>query len=497
MMGKQDGQQELFAYNVNLDERVRETNPLRQIKRVVDFSFIRESVKDCYGYNGNESVDPEVIMKMMFLLFFDNVESERELMKILSERLDYMWFLGYGLDDVIPNHSVLSKARHRWGKEVFEELFVRIVWQCVKARLVGGEKIHVDASLVDANASKDSVLKGSPELIKQLKEIYRKEEGKLEEVDNNEKPYYEAVNKGLVSKTDPDAAIVRKGRKDPRPRYKNHRAVDDMYGVITAVETTSGDVEENAKAIALVEQHDRNTQFRVGTVVGDTQYGTVENMRRFQKRGIRCHVGDMGASQKDTGSLKGIYQEDDFHYDSITDTYTCPSGYMLKKIKNKKNRMAYEYVAKRKDCKDCRLREKCTRAKNGAPRSLRRHYDHEAVQRARAESASDEAKRDRKRRTWLMEGSYADAANNHGFKQSRWRRLHNQQIQDYLIAAIQNIRILIRRTPTMSPTIETQISLEDSLFNNFALLRDIDITAIDTRIIEISLCYFDLIPSVN
>ena len=42
-----------------------------------------------------------------------------------------------------------------------------------------------------------------------------------------------------------------------------------------------------------------------------------------------------------------------------------------------------------------------------------------------------------------MEGSFADAANNHGFKRSRWRRLKNQRIQDYLIASIQNIRILI------------------------------------------------------
>ena len=49
-------------------------------------------------------------MKLMFLLFYDNVASERELMAF-PERLDYLWFLGYGLDDEIPDHSVLSKAR--------------------------------------------------------------------------------------------------------------------------------------------------------------------------------------------------------------------------------------------------------------------------------------------------------------------------------------------------------------------------------------------------
>ena len=57
-----------------------------------------------------------------------------------------------GLDDEIPDHSVLSKARKRWGKEVFVALFSRVVQQCVEAGLVGGDKIHVDASLVELRA---------------------------------------------------------------------------------------------------------------------------------------------------------------------------------------------------------------------------------------------------------------------------------------------------------------------------------------------------------
>ena len=130
MMGTNKPQKELFNYSVDLDKRVRPSNPLRRIKETIDFSFVREEVKSFYGYNGNESVDPEIIIKMMFLLFYDNIASERELMKIIPERLDYMWFVGYGLDDEVPDHSVLSKARARWGNEVFEGLFVRIVTMC-------------------------------------------------------------------------------------------------------------------------------------------------------------------------------------------------------------------------------------------------------------------------------------------------------------------------------------------------------------------------------
>ena len=155
MMGEQKSEPQLFNYAVNLEKRVRANHPLRRVKAVIDFGFVREEVARYYGRNGNESVPPEVILKMMFLLFFDDITSERELMDIIGERLDYLWFLDYGLEEKIPDHSVLSKARARWGKEVFESLFVRTVAQCVEAGLVDGSKLHVDASLVDADAAKE------------------------------------------------------------------------------------------------------------------------------------------------------------------------------------------------------------------------------------------------------------------------------------------------------------------------------------------------------
>src|SRR5713101_268480 len=155
MMGQRKSEPQLFNYAVNLEKRVRANHPLRRVKAAIDLSFVSEEVAHCYGKNGNESVAPEVILKMMFLLFFDDIASERELMEVIGERLDYLWFLDYGLDEKVPDHSVLSKARARWGKEVFEGLFVRTVAQCVEGGLVDGNKLHVDASLIDADAAKE------------------------------------------------------------------------------------------------------------------------------------------------------------------------------------------------------------------------------------------------------------------------------------------------------------------------------------------------------
>jgi transposase len=183
MTGKRDPQKQLWNYRVNLDKRVRSDHPLRRINETLELDFVRREVAKFYGTKGNISEDPVVIMKMMLLLFLDNVRSERELMRIIPERLDYMWFLGYGLDDTVPNHSVLSKARKRWGQEVFVALFSRVVAQCVRAGLVEGTKIHVDSSLVDANASLNSVRELHAATLEQIQQPCLEQTQKLEEAD--------------------------------------------------------------------------------------------------------------------------------------------------------------------------------------------------------------------------------------------------------------------------------------------------------------------------
>ena len=151
-------QEKLFYTGVHLDKRMRRNHPLRAINKRIDFDFIYKEVKDKYGSNGNVSVPPPVILKLMLLLVFYNVRSERELMETMPERLDWLWFLGYDLDTEIPNHSVLSKARKKWGVETFKKFFEMIVWQCVEAGLVDGSKIFIDSSLIDADASNNSVV---------------------------------------------------------------------------------------------------------------------------------------------------------------------------------------------------------------------------------------------------------------------------------------------------------------------------------------------------
>jgi len=111
MMGIHQKQGELWAKAVDLGSRIPEEHILRKLDKFLDLGFVREEVVDLYGKRGNVSVDPVILMRMMLLLFLDDIRSERELMRILPLRIDYLWFLGYGLDDKIPNHRASAGDR--------------------------------------------------------------------------------------------------------------------------------------------------------------------------------------------------------------------------------------------------------------------------------------------------------------------------------------------------------------------------------------------------
>lgn len=441
MMGIQEQpQSNLFHFGVNLDKRIRINHPLRKIDELIDFHFVYEEVKSFYGHNGNESVPPPVILKLMLLLVFYNVRSERELMETLPERMDWLWFLGYDLDATIPNHSVLSKARKKWGVAVFQSFFERIVLQCAQAGLVDGSKIFVDSSLIDANASNNSVI-DTKSLKHQLHKNYKKLEARLEEQSERmeSSSYYEKKNNRYVSSTDPDATIVNRGKS--KLSYQVHRAVDGKNEVITATDATTGTVNEAHVMLPLLEQHEATTGVKVDTVVADSKYGTIDNYLSCHDRGLKAHMPDMGKANSKRIAKLNIFQDDQFQYDPQSDTFSCPAGQILKRKSLHIKRESSDYAAPKKVCAVCELREQCT--KNKAGRTVKRHLRQNELNTMRERSRSVEARQDIKTRQHLMERSFARSTR-YDFDHARWRGLWKMKIQEYLTCVIQNIQTLIR-----------------------------------------------------
>jgi hypothetical protein len=253
------------------------------------------------------------------------------------------------------------------------------------------------------------------------------------------------TNRTRVSTTDPEAELARSKNGLIDLNYKDHRLVDDAHGVITALAETTSNVADGTQLPALYEQHCGTTGLQLAqvTLAGDHHYGTAANYIFCAQQGLRAHLGQASANLEERGKLP-LSQ---FVYEPEPDRLRCPAGHYLVCHQHRPEEQLKVYlIADPVACANCALREQCTQSKRG--RSIRRHVQAALVEVSRAEANSPAGRYSRQRRQHVMEGSFADAVNNHGAKKARWRGLWRQKIQSWLIAAVQNLRVLLRNQVT-------------------------------------------------
>ena len=146
------------VYQLDWERRIPPDHLLRRVAQVVDFSFVRRLTARFYSHTGKPGVDPVVLFKMVLLGYLYGITSERRLAEELRLNLAFMWFVGYDLDESTPDHSVLSKARRRFGITLYQAFFAEIVRQCGQAGLLCGDRLFIDSTLAQANAD-DAVLR--------------------------------------------------------------------------------------------------------------------------------------------------------------------------------------------------------------------------------------------------------------------------------------------------------------------------------------------------
>lgn len=189
-------------------------------------------------------------------------------------------------------------------------------------------------------------------------------------------------------------------------------------------------------------------------MVADSKYGTIDNFLACHDRGIKAHMPDLLKVSHKRAAQRGKFSEEQFLYDSATDSYICPTGNRLMRKTLHIRRMSRDYAAQKKICAVCELREQCTKNKSG--RTIKRHLRQAELDRMREQSRSAEAKRYIKTRQHLMERSFAQATW-YGFDHARWRGLGKMHIQEYLTCAIQNIKILIKYVAKPKPAMAAKV----------------------------------------
>ncbi len=243
MMGHKTVEPKLYM-SFSLDAAVPANHLVRRLAAVLDFDFVRGLVRRDYSHTGQPSVDPVVLFKLWLLGYLFNITSERRLCEEASLNLAWRWFLGYELDEPLPDHSVLSKARTRFGVRVYEKFFQHIVRLCESAGLVEGDVLFIDSTLSKANAAPQSLRSRAllaqklPDTGRFLNELWVVNEDDLPRNASGGKRRPElggkrtdsrrsAINDFCVSPTDPDAQkVVRPGKPAVAKRAAAARSAD-------------------------------------------------------------------------------------------------------------------------------------------------------------------------------------------------------------------------------------------------------------------------------
>src|SRR3954449_10295428 len=279
MMGRQIGDQARLFYAFRLDDRVPKSHLLRRINVFVTavLADMHEQLKPYYSEIGRPSVDPELMIRMLIVGYCYGLRSERKLTQEVELHLAYRWFCRLDLDDKVPHHSTFSENRlHRFREsDVFRHIFERVVAACMAAGLVKGEGFAVDASVMEANASRyhgkapDEVEWSEPERqTRAVKEYIAALEAETEPNPDRKPPK-------VISPSDPCSAWTAKANKRVQFGYGLNYLIDIENTVIVDVEATPARTyDEVAATQTMLARTEGGFDRKPKRLAADTAYGT-------------------------------------------------------------------------------------------------------------------------------------------------------------------------------------------------------------------------------
>lgn len=445
MIGRQERWQEDLFVAAPLRDLIPEDHILRQVDRVLDLAWLRDDVRDLYDESmGRPGIDPEAAMRLMLAGFLLDIVKDRKLMREAQVNIAIRWFMGYRLHETLPNHSSLTRIRQRWGVERFLAIFRRTVKQCVEAGLVDGQTIHIDATLIRADVSWESLTE------RHVQSVLCENDDPSEE-DDADPPLPDASPKRgrlrtrtpkpkKYSPTDPDATLTTSCKQyRMEPCFKQHTAVDDRAGVIVDVHVTTGEASEGKQLPQQLERIEANTGTKIETTTADAAYGHAANYAALEERGTEAII-----PPQPTRTGRGRIPARLFKYDAQRDVVICPTGKVLRPS-SRINDQSRIFRARTKDCRSCPLRDRCF-ALSTTARVIRIADGQAALVRARRRHArrdpEDVALYTRHR--WRAEGAHGEAKTQHGLRRAVRRGMDNVAIQSYLTAAVMNLKRLGR-----------------------------------------------------
>ena len=221
-----------------MEELVPEDSLFRKVDKYIDFTFIYDEVKELYSEdNGRPSIDPVVLFKLVFIQALDGIKSMRQTCKKIKVDAEYRWFLGIPFGEDTPHFSTFSKNYERRFKnsDIFEKIFINIVNQAIKYKLVDGKILYTDSTHKKANANKNKFNDEIKAVVKKRRE-WLEEEINEERIKQGKKEFEykdEYEEKHIkVSTTDNESGYYHRDNKEKGFMYLDHRTVDSKCNII-------------------------------------------------------------------------------------------------------------------------------------------------------------------------------------------------------------------------------------------------------------------------
>ena len=446
MMGERVGSQDRLFYEFCLEDVVPRDHLLRKIDAVLDLSWLRRELAPYYSHTGCPSIDPELLIRMLIIGYSYSIRSERRLCQEVKMNLAYRWFCRLGLEDRVPDHSSFSVNRHGRFRhsDILRRVFESAVRGCMEAGLVGGEGFAVDASVIEASASRFQRIEGLEIDWTDDQKAQRPVQEYLAALESENSPLNPNQKPKAMSPTDPSAAWTTRGRHKVMFGYSLNYLIDMDHAVIVDVEATPTRISKEVDATeTMIERTKDRFDLKPGRIAGDVAYGTGEMLGWLVDHEIEPHIPVWDKTTRDNTK----FTRADFVYDAENDLYTCPAGKELKTSGTAHDGTTLKYIAKRTDCGQCPLKPHCT---TGRERRLQRDVNEAARDHVRSLMETDAYRRSARERK-RIETRFGDVKWNLGLTRLRLRGLTGARDEFHIVAAVQNLRRLAKRVARPPP----------------------------------------------
>jgi transposase len=444
MMGRQRRDQGRLFYEFRLEDRIPENHLLRRMNVFVTvaLSDLHKQLEPHYSDIGRPSVDPELMVRMLIVGYCYGIRSERKLCQEVELHLAYRWFCKLDLDDKVPHHSTFSENRLGRFREsdLLRHIFEQVVWATMAMGLVTGEGFAVDASVLEANASRYHG-KAPEELDWTDKQRQTRAVAEyLAALDETAEPNPDRKAPKVISPSDPSSAWTAKANKRVQFGYGLNYLIDIDNAVIVDVEATPARTYDEVEATkTMIDRTEQCFDLKPKRLAADTAYGTGRFLGWLVKdKKITPHIPVRDKSDRDDGT----FSRSDFRWDKRRAYYTCPNGKVLRTSGTIHGGRTLLYRASKLDCDVCPFKAKCCPKEPARkiPRDL--HEDARDVARRKMDTKAFLKSRDQRKR---VEMRFAHLKTHHGFERMRLRGLSGARDEFHLAAIVQNLKTLALR----------------------------------------------------